>query len=249
MQNLIDLGNLSHRSRERVRDLGEVFTPEYYVQEMISLIDKKTWSDENSIFFEPTCGHGNIVLTLLKKRIDGLYEKALKNNLKDPTFYAIANALNTIWAVDIDSKNIDSCKTRVLLLIFEFLASKNKVSSEINFINKNKKFFTHLICALNWQIFENEALSGLSSKKDAQSQSKTTQIGSKWFQKNNHREIDFHYSWVNYYMESIEEGVIPDEFIKAEKYISSLINGIAKKNDDYNFVNILFAKNQKTIEV
>ena len=59
----------NHRSRERIKDMGEVFTPDQYVQQMLALFNDKLWADENAIFFEPSCGHGNIVLPILEKRI------------------------------------------------------------------------------------------------------------------------------------------------------------------------------------
>ena len=39
-----------HRNKKRIRDLGEVFTPEKYVQEMLGVLDKKMWSDSNCVF-------------------------------------------------------------------------------------------------------------------------------------------------------------------------------------------------------
>ena len=62
------IANIEHyRSDSRVRDLGEVFTPEKYISQMLELIESRHWKDENVFFFEPTCGHGNIVLSILKK--------------------------------------------------------------------------------------------------------------------------------------------------------------------------------------
>ena len=57
-----------HRSRSRIRNLGEVFTPEKYVYQMLDMLDKSVWSSDNVIFFEPTCGHGNFVVAIVQKR-------------------------------------------------------------------------------------------------------------------------------------------------------------------------------------
>ena len=73
MYNLIGLDELSHRSKNRIKILGEVFTPESYVEDMLNILskdNKNIWSDENIIFFEPNCGHGNIVIQIYKKRFD-----------------------------------------------------------------------------------------------------------------------------------------------------------------------------------
>lgn len=40
MKNLVKIEELSHRSKERIKNLGEVFTPESYVEDMLSLLAK-----------------------------------------------------------------------------------------------------------------------------------------------------------------------------------------------------------------
>lgn len=59
----------NHRSRERIRLLGEVFTPDEYVNKMLDMLDPKVWADESVSFFEPTCGHGNFVLAIAQRRL------------------------------------------------------------------------------------------------------------------------------------------------------------------------------------
>ena len=49
------LNLIHHRSKNRIRDFGEVFTPEKYVNQMLDMLDKSVWTDANTIFYEPTC--------------------------------------------------------------------------------------------------------------------------------------------------------------------------------------------------
>jgi len=44
------------RSKERVSQLGEVFTPKHIVEDMHKLIPDESWSDPSMIYLEPTCG-------------------------------------------------------------------------------------------------------------------------------------------------------------------------------------------------
>ncbi len=70
MQNLTNIEKLFHRSKDRIKDLGEVFTPSSYVEDMLNLLvkDKRDlWSDEQISFFEPCSGHGNIVLAITNR--------------------------------------------------------------------------------------------------------------------------------------------------------------------------------------
>lgn len=249
MNNVIDLGNLSHRTRERVRDLGEVFTPESYVENMLSLLDKNIWKDESVVFFEPTCGHGNIVLTIFKKRLENLFNKATKLEYKNPAFFAVANAINSLWAIDIDSKNIENCKTRVMFCALEFLKSKNKYQSDLLLIKKNKDFFAHMLCALNWQIHENEALSGLSEVNDAKLKSDLTRTSSEWFKNNTHKELDFDSPWCFYYTESLKDKIVPIEYARAEKFINNLLNDNCKGFKEFSFASYLTSKNKIVFEV
>ncbi len=113
-----------HRSRDRIRDLGEVFTPENFVNSMLSMLSKgqkKFWEREDVLFFEPSCGHGNIVISILKKRLSALYDKAELSKIKNPELYSISNALNTLWAIDIDIKNVNHCRERVLAEFLGFI--------------------------------------------------------------------------------------------------------------------------------
>ena len=139
-QNIINF--VHHRSKKRIRDLGEVFTPEKYVNQMLNMLDKSVWTDINTVFFEPTCGHGNFVETVVERRLDALLKKARKQKIKKPHFHAAANTLNNLWATDIDPKNIEFCRNRIRSLIFNFLLKheKNVLFSE-SFIKNNKDFF------------------------------------------------------------------------------------------------------------
>lgn len=242
MSQILNLNSLAHRSRERVRDLGEVFTPEAYVEDMLSLLAKDSstlWADENVVFFEPSCGHGNIVLPIYKKRLEAFYKKALRADIKNPALYAVAHSLNNLWAIDIDTKNIKECKYRVLFQTISFLSEKQSGAGLFRLINSNKDFFAHVLCSLNWQICENEALSSLSSDSHAKTKASQTKIGKKWFDKNGHKELDFDLSWVTYFKEVSKVKTTPIEFIRAEKYVSKLLNGSTRGFEDFSFADFI----------
>jgi hypothetical protein len=200
-----DLEKLFHRSKERIKLLGEVFTPESYVEEMLNLLakDKRDlWSDVETIFFEPCSGHGNIALPILKRRIEGIYKKAVtqsqESDITEAPLYAVANAINTLWAIDIDPKNVENCRSRVLSAITDFLKTKLEIKSDFQLFSKKRIFFAHVLSALKWHIFENETLSSLSNTENARANAGLTKAGAKWFAQNGHRPIDFDLSWVNF---------------------------------------------------
>jgi len=164
---IVNLEKLYHRSKKRIDELGEVFTPEKYVEDMLNMFGaakSKFWADESNMFFEPCCGHGNIVLAIYRRRAEALYKANLAVYTKEAAFYAIANSLNSIWAIDIDTKNVESCRARVLLYTIEFLKEKLNIDDTKELISKNDDFFAHILSAIRWHIYENESLSSISNE-------------------------------------------------------------------------------------
>ena len=110
-----------HRSKQRIQSFGEVWTPKKHVRHILDMLDKSVWTDTDVVFFEPTCGHGNFVEAVIQRRLNAFWNKAKRQKIKESHFYSAANALNTLWAVDIDPENIKICRNRVWSLVFRFL--------------------------------------------------------------------------------------------------------------------------------
>ena len=70
------------------------------------MLDKSVWTDTNTVFFEQTCGHGNFVSAIVKRRLKAFLKQAKRQKHDKPHFYAVANTLNNLWAIDIDSNQI-----------------------------------------------------------------------------------------------------------------------------------------------
>lgn len=224
MSNIIKLEEIFQRSRARVKGLGEVFTPESYVEQMLDLLakDKRSfWSDEDLVFFEPSCGHGNIVLPIFRKRLEAFYKKFLIHGAKEAVFYAVANSLNTLWAIDIDFKNVVECRQRVLDATVEFFSEKMNRNSPEDIFKKYDDFFAHVICAINWHIHENETLSALNSSEAVMS-ANCTKAGSKWFAKNGHRPLQFETTWAKYYEYCESKGATVIQYERALKFLKSI---------------------------
>lgn len=101
------------KSKERVSEHGEVFTPEHIVLEMISLIDDAVWADKEYVCLEPTCGNGNFVVEVVKKKLScGL---------------SIFQATNTTFGMDIMEDNIFECRERLLRICLEHESDSSKL--------------------------------------------------------------------------------------------------------------------------
>lgn len=241
MSKIVDLEKLFHRSKDRIKNLGEVFTPESYAEDMLNLLTKDKrglWSDEEISFFEPCSGHGNIVLPIYKRRLEGIYKKAVAQELSkanDAPYYAVANALNTLWAIDIDSKNVENCRSRVLSATLDFLKTKLEIKSDAVLFSKKQDFFAHVLSAIKWHIDENETLSALSNPENAKASANLTRAGAKWFSQNGHQPMDFDLSWVNFYKSCEASKTIPLEYERSLRFIDAILSGKLRGFEDYEF--------------
>lgn len=99
------------------QDLGEVFTPEEIVSEMLNNVDG-TITATGSKVLEPACGNGNFLVSILVSKLNGLKSREL--NLGDSEF-RLLEALTSIYAVDISEENVFEARTRLESLSIGFL--------------------------------------------------------------------------------------------------------------------------------
>lgn len=75
------------KTKERVRQHGEVFTAEREVMAMMDLV-KEDASNIDSTFFEPACGDGNFLAEILSRKMRSVFKVALSNDA-DCEYWAI----------------------------------------------------------------------------------------------------------------------------------------------------------------
>lgn len=56
------------KSKQRVADHGEVFTPAWMVEAMLDLVKLET-ERIDARFLEPACGSGNFIVQILKRKL------------------------------------------------------------------------------------------------------------------------------------------------------------------------------------
>ena len=100
------------KSEERIRDLGEVFTPSATVQAMLALLPQDMWAIHPSpTFLEPACGDGNFLVAILEHKLDRIARDFSNGRLpagdtpEAAQFHGL-EALASIYAVDISVDNI-----------------------------------------------------------------------------------------------------------------------------------------------
>ena len=92
------------KSKDRVRDLGEVFTNEREVNAMLDLIPNITIE---MTFLEPSCGNGNFLIEILRRKLDLISKE-------DDARAAILKCYASVYGIDIMPDNVTESKQRML---------------------------------------------------------------------------------------------------------------------------------------
>lgn len=118
------------KSKARVQEHGEVFTPDSIVNDMLDLTDKeikgvdtegnmlelttpesiKEYIDKT--YLEPSCGNGNFLIRILDRKLCEVQKLPL-----DEQKLWLVHAVSSIYGIDIQGDNIEESKSRILELI------------------------------------------------------------------------------------------------------------------------------------
>lgn len=101
------------KSKQRIRDHGEVFTAEREVKAMCDLV-KDECDRIDSRFLEPACGNGNFLAEILTRKL-ATVKKLYKSNPYDYERYAVL-AVTSIYSVEILADNAEECRKRLFAL-------------------------------------------------------------------------------------------------------------------------------------
>jgi|UniRef100_A0A6C0AN95 hypothetical protein len=90
---------------EKKKKNGEVFTPEFLIEEMLDKLPKDVWSNPNLKWFDPAVGMGNFMIFVYYRLMNGL-----KNKIKDSLKRKQHIIKNMIYMSELDTENIKQCK-------------------------------------------------------------------------------------------------------------------------------------------
>ena len=106
------------KSRQRVADHGEVFTPSWMVEKMLDLvIDESERID--SRFLEPACGSGNFLFAVLRRKLSAVQIRFGQNEFEKR--HNALFALMCIYGIELLEDNITDCRNILLGELKEFL--------------------------------------------------------------------------------------------------------------------------------
>lgn len=106
------------KSRKRVADHGEVFTPAWLVDAMLDLVKDES-ERIDSRFLEPACGSGNFIVKVLQRKLAAVEFKFGKSDF-EKQHYALL-ALMCIYGIELLADNITECRENMLEIIADYL--------------------------------------------------------------------------------------------------------------------------------
>jgi hypothetical protein len=110
------------RSRQRVSDHGEVFTPAWLVTDMLDLVKSET-ERIDSRFLEPACGSGNFLIPVLERKLVAVQARYGSSDF-ERRHYALL-ALMCVYGIELLADNAAECRQRLLATLAKFLKARD----------------------------------------------------------------------------------------------------------------------------
>ncbi len=104
----------SVKSRQRIIDHGEVFTPPGLVNDMLDLVAHEC-ERIDSRFLEPACGDGNFLAEVLRRKLLTVDRQNAKNKSRWQRDAVLA--VCSLYGIDLLADNIAACRDRLLAIV------------------------------------------------------------------------------------------------------------------------------------
>jgi hypothetical protein len=107
------------RSKQRIADHGEVFTPAWLVEAMLDLVKDES-ERIDSRFLEPACGSGNFLVPVLRRKLAAVELRYGRSDF-EKRHYALFG-LMCLYGIELLEDNIAECRANLLEVFAEYLA-------------------------------------------------------------------------------------------------------------------------------
>jgi hypothetical protein len=110
------------KSKERVAEHGEVFTPHWMVEAMLDLVKDES-ERIDSRFLEPACGSGNFLVQILRRKLAAVELRYGRSAFERRHFALLA--LMCCYGIEVLPDNVAECRTNMLSIFHEYLSLQN----------------------------------------------------------------------------------------------------------------------------
>ena len=107
------------KSKQRVADHGEVFTPSWMVEDMLDLVKDES-ERIDSRFLEPACGDGNFLVQVLRRKLAAVELKYSQSDFERRQYALLA--LMCIYGIELLPDNIVECRAHLLKIFADYLS-------------------------------------------------------------------------------------------------------------------------------
>lgn len=111
------------KSRQRIADHGEVFTPSWTVDAMLALVKDES-ERIDSRFLEPACGSGNFLKAVLSRKLATVESRYGKNKFERQHFALFS--LMCVYGIELLEDNLQECRMNLLEIYCNFLGIENE---------------------------------------------------------------------------------------------------------------------------
>lgn len=121
------------KTRDRVRDLAEVYTHEREVNAMLDLVADMFPSpaqpdNHDHTFLEPACGHGNFLVEILRRKLLTVTPSRYKR--PEDFEHRVLRCFASIYGIDIDKENVLESRDRMREVVRLHLEKAHRQPSE-----------------------------------------------------------------------------------------------------------------------
>ena len=109
------------KSKQRVADHGEVFTPARVVEAMLDLVKNES-ERIDSRFLEPACGEGAFLCQVLMRKLSTVQERYGKNEF-ERRHYALLG-LMCIYGIELLEDNAQLCRDNLAEIFIQFIGDE-----------------------------------------------------------------------------------------------------------------------------
>ncbi|MBA3962818.1 MAG: SAM-dependent DNA methyltransferase [Chthoniobacterales bacterium] len=131
------------KSKQRVADHGEVFTPAWLVEAMLDLVKDET-ERIDSRFLEPACGDGNFLVPVLRRKLAAVELKYRQCDF-ERRHYALL-ALMCVYGIELLPDNIKECRANLLTVFADYLQ-----------LDVSDDFYRAAVCVLSVNLIHGDA--------------------------------------------------------------------------------------------
>lgn len=136
------------KSKQRVADHGEVFTPEWMVEAMLDMVKGET-ERIDSRFLEPACGSGNFLVKILQRKLAAVELKYGKSDFERRQYALLA--LMCIYGIELLPDNIKECRENLLEIFADYLH-----------LEETDDFYRAAVCVLSLNLIHGDAMKMLT---------------------------------------------------------------------------------------